>query len=351
MDISLTVLLTNKCNKNCSFCFVSKGQDDLTIEKFRDVFINIYENEERKYKGNNYSIVFMGGEPLINFEVLQEAFNILRKTVHSNHLRCRVVTNGILLSKYISWFRENKEIQIVLSLEDINQLEGFSPSDLTVRIIITPENIGVISEKIAAVAKLGFWVECIIADGVMWDILQHKKMIKNFYSKIVMFFTANLNLPPPNILSTALWRVHEEPKNCVPGINSFCIDSTGEVYGCNRLTPNSNHGRFKIIHNIDDPPYLIRGKCENCGVKNICSICPAVRASIYTTRQAEVKCLYIREAIFASIHYLSEIAIRCKKGEMLRKESFFLKERPSLSINHLVKWCLECGKIFQEYCE
>ena len=72
MDVTLVVLLTNRCNKDCSFCFMSKGTRELSYSDFVTSFQMFYYDMESRYTENRYSIVFMGGEPLLEPEICTE---------------------------------------------------------------------------------------------------------------------------------------------------------------------------------------------------------------------------------------------------------------------------------------
>ena len=344
MDVTLVVLLTDRCNKNCSFCFMSKGHKDLSYRDFVASFQIFYHDMESRCAGNRYSIVFMGGEPLLNFEVLEKAIEWLFRTISEDRLRLRVVTNGILLKSQQSWFQKNPKIQVAVSSYDIKLLDAISIPQMTVKVVLALENIDTLASQIIDVAKNGFFVECTLADGEDWNVHQHVPKIKKFFKTIQYFFCQNSELPPPDILTTAVWTIHEKHAQCCPGTTSFCMDVDGRLYDCDRMTPSFNHGAFKLIYDIKNPPPISQ-KCMSCKLKNLCSICPATQASIRTSDQAGMKCLYIQEAIAASVAYLSDLTIKVAEGIIARGNSHFLKHRPNLTIETLAKGCYETGRV------
>ena len=344
MDVTLVVLLTNRCNKDCSFCFMSKGSRDLLYRDFVTAFQVFYQDMESRNAENRYSIVFMGGEPLLNFEVLEKATEWLFQTISEDRLRLRVVTNGILLNSQQSWFLKNPKIQVAVSSYDIKLLEAISIPQMTVKVVLAEENIDILASRIIDVARHGYFVECTLADGEDWNVDQHAPKIKKFFKTIQDFFCQNYELPPPDILTTAVWTIHEKHAQCCPGITSFCMDVDGRLYDCDRITPSFNHGAFKLIYDIKNPPPISQ-QCMSCKFKNLCSICPAAQASIHTRDQADMKCLYIQEAISASVSYLSDLTIRVAEGIMPRSNSHFLKHRPNLTIETLARGCYETGSI------
>ncbi len=344
MDVTLVVLLTNRCNKDCSFCFMAKGTRELSFREFVTSFKVFYQDMESRNAGNRYSIVFMGGEPLLNFEVLEKATEWLLRTISEDQLRLRVVTNGILLRSQQSWFKKNPRIQVAVSSYDIKLLDAIFLPQMTVKVVLAEENIDVLASRIIDVARRGFFVECTLADGQNWIVGQHAPKIKKFFKTIQEYFCQNYGLPPPDILTTAVWTISEKHAQCCPGITSFCMDVDGRLYDCDRITPSFNHGAFKLIYDIKNPPPISQ-KCMSCKFKNLCSICPAAKASIHTRDQADTKCLYVHEAIFASVSYLSELTIKVAEGIIARNDSHFLKHRPNLTIATLARGCYETGSI------
>lgn len=344
MDVTLTVLLTNRCNKDCSFCFMSKGNSDLSYTDFVNAFQALYQKIELCHPASRYSVVFMGGEPLLNFEVFESAIGYLRRTIPEDRLRLRIVTNGTLLQSKQSWFRENSKVQVAVSSYDIELLDKISIPQMSVKVVLTKENIDNMASRIFDVADCGFFVECTLADGVDWNVKLHAPKIKHFFRSLQHVFCQDYELPPPDILTAAVWEINEEHAQCSPGVTSFCMDVDGTLLDCDRTTPNFNHDAFKLIHDIKNPPPLFP-KCSRCKLNNLCSICPAVKASIHTQEQAEVKCLYVRESIAASVSYLSDLTIKVAEGIVARHNSHFLKHRPNLTIETLAKGCYETGNI------
>ncbi len=83
-SITLTVLLTDSCNKKCSFCRMKQGDAMLSFEAFQMSF----EKLLTKYGDTQvqWNVIFMGGEPLLNFGILCSAMNYLRNRVPCNFL-------------------------------------------------------------------------------------------------------------------------------------------------------------------------------------------------------------------------------------------------------------------------
>lgn len=107
-------ILSEKCNLACKYCFVGEASSKRSMLSNRDMTIETAEKAIRFFvkqlelSGIDFSeeksqIIFFGGEPLINYNVLRyvaQRVNELKKT-HSvlQSAQMTVITNGTLLSR------------------------------------------------------------------------------------------------------------------------------------------------------------------------------------------------------------------------------------------------------------
>lgn len=92
--ISCEIDPTNICNQNCIWCMYKdfRQNNPMSISK-RDMKRIIKQLGRMKCK----SVTFTGGgEPLVNKEIMHEAF----KDVTDNNMKCGLVTNGLLVDEY-----------------------------------------------------------------------------------------------------------------------------------------------------------------------------------------------------------------------------------------------------------
>lgn len=98
------LLLSDRCNLRCKYCTVNynvkgnlyKEMSNLIISKSLRLFRQISESEVRK------SLVFFGGEPLLNVEGLKLAILGVRKLFSPEELDISIVTNGTLVTDSIA---------------------------------------------------------------------------------------------------------------------------------------------------------------------------------------------------------------------------------------------------------
>lgn len=130
------IILSEQCNLACKYCFLGNNSANTrksfshenmsvkTADKAIDFYLrqlNLSEyNEIRKPM-----IIFYGGEPLINFDVLEHIatrINLLRKTEnHLENLEMSVITNGLLLNEEYLLKLKQLGIQIAISIDGFTE--------------------------------------------------------------------------------------------------------------------------------------------------------------------------------------------------------------------------------------
>ena len=80
MEIILWV--TDDCNLNCTYCYEKKQKGIYYMNQ--NTALSIIENIIKEIKENNYkslSISFMGGEPLLNFPIINFIVNYFNRAL------------------------------------------------------------------------------------------------------------------------------------------------------------------------------------------------------------------------------------------------------------------------------
>lgn len=121
---AITFQVTGACNLNCRYCCYGEMYDNPikitdpmdfdTIRSFFEYIIPYW-----KTNPNNKLIIigFYGGEPLLNFPVINKTVDYL-KDLESEHLKfdLTITTNAILLDKYAKYLVDN-EFRILFSID------------------------------------------------------------------------------------------------------------------------------------------------------------------------------------------------------------------------------------------
>lgn len=125
---ALFLILTHNCNLKCKYCFiphsfkVSKNRmmRPEMARKGIDLWLRHVKDNFREEK--NYSIIFYGGEPLLNIRTLKESVEYIQKKwgengFPQNNLQILVDTNGILINKKIIQLFKKYNIKVNISLD------------------------------------------------------------------------------------------------------------------------------------------------------------------------------------------------------------------------------------------
>lgn len=110
------MIMSEQCNLACKYCFLGNNDCDKrsnfslenmsveTAEKALEFFIRQIKESGLDIEDNKPVIIFYGGEPLINFKVLEytaERVNELRNTEKCmRNVEMSIVTNGLLLNEF-----------------------------------------------------------------------------------------------------------------------------------------------------------------------------------------------------------------------------------------------------------
>ncbi len=129
----LYVLPTDSCNLHCKYCFLENSfgrnyrfdrMTRQTLIKGLDLFFRVStgtENDKRK-------ILFYGGEPLLNRDVLIDGIEYIRTHHESARTDCSLITNGSLITE--GFARRIRDLDVSVSVS----LDGKSDAHNMVRI-------------------------------------------------------------------------------------------------------------------------------------------------------------------------------------------------------------------------
>lgn len=113
---SIELHLTLACNMSCSYCYVPRKLRTLPkmSRETADVAINkLLEYRDKHWKDLTLFIVFHGGEPMLNKELLYE----LVERWHKERIRFGLQTNGTLISEDDVRFFKEYEVDVGISLD------------------------------------------------------------------------------------------------------------------------------------------------------------------------------------------------------------------------------------------
>ena len=121
----LFLCISNICNCECSYCFANQGNygkekglmNYEIAKKSIDNFLQIVPSNI------NANIIFFGGEPLMNYNLIVKICNYIKEYYRDRKCIYSIVTNGTLLNKeMIDFFAENNFV-VALSIDGGKEIQ------------------------------------------------------------------------------------------------------------------------------------------------------------------------------------------------------------------------------------
>ena len=118
---ALSLHITHDCNMACEYCFAKKGMNAGKVKYMPPKIAAKAVKFFYKHAGQkNATIIFIGGEPLLNLPAIEAAAKESRKFKKFN-TKLLIVTNGTLLNKKTAEFLKRNNIKIVISYDGIQK--------------------------------------------------------------------------------------------------------------------------------------------------------------------------------------------------------------------------------------
>lgn len=117
------IIVSEKCNGSCVYCY------EKSEKKFRSNFLMTKETAEKiiEYLIENFSnigkIEFFGGEPLLNFPIIEYVVNKLNEKIIVDEYE--ITTNAILLTENMVKFFENEKFSIIISCDGPESIHNY----------------------------------------------------------------------------------------------------------------------------------------------------------------------------------------------------------------------------------
>ena len=272
--IDLVLYLTNKCNLDCKYCFVKKGNDYLSFEKCKEII--------EKYKSVISNIVFFGGEPLLHENLIYQIIDYNRKY----NFNYTINTNATIINEDIISLAKSNNILLNVSLdgnEISNSVNRFGKSQFNkvvhniktlidndintiVNYVISPNNIDYFCNSLKYFHEIGIPEICLM---INYDIKWSKNDIKKFKSNLFKCkdLLKFLKVHPIYDKMDAILRGNQIPK-CNFGNDTIVVSPSGKLYPCISFIDNDD---YEITTNTVKFKNIIdTSKCINCRYENLC---------------------------------------------------------------------------------
>ena len=302
---SLTLMISQECNLRCIYCYGNGGEYNkrglMNFEVAKQAVDFLVKNS----KSNDLSVVFFGGEPLLNFTLMKQVVDYC-KTISSKTFTYSITTNGLLITPEVESFLLENKFTIQISMDGDENTQNCNrfyangkgcyqdvlahteslrkQGKLSVRATISKSNME-ISSNVSHLIELGFrrvfWSPAYnLLEDSDYEILtqQVKKYICEFENLVSSgdIVTAKKY----GNVTSHLKKIHYSRigvKLCGCGNHMIAVDIDGLIYPCHRFVGNEPFCFGDVFsENISytsffNDTYIDAHKqCKDCWCKNLC---------------------------------------------------------------------------------
>lgn len=309
---STTLILSHKCNLNCSYCYQKHDRRDNATMPL-ELAKNLLKREFGRMEPDcSLGIVLMGGEPFVDWPLLKRLCEWIFSQQWPCDYRVIVSTNGTLLTEEIkSWLSiHRKKITLGLSydgtpvMQEANRKTSRFNVDLDfflenwgrrgVKMTLSPETIGNLFDGLRYLheeCKMGCGyqpdtsteenaIACNIAYGVNLGPKEYWALKGQLEKCVEWYLNGGQDYTPASILNFDFSYCPPEvnPENvhkyCGVGTAMNCYDVDGTEYPCQFFLPLTQSveslkklDSFDFFGNVSDPA------CHKCPIETLCPTC------------------------------------------------------------------------------
>lgn len=298
MKRQCTLLISYACNLNCIYCYEQyKSNRYMQFDIAKKIIKNEIEFVNTHPNIDLLEFMYMGGEPLLNFNLIKELCEWTWNLYSQSNYIFSVVTNGTLLDDSMQkWFEKHHE-KIVLKLSvdgcfdmhttnrgakafdiPIHWVHLYWP-DVEFKMTVSKKTICYFAEGILYFQRYGYKVIPVLAVGENWtnkEAFEYEKQIK----LLADYYLSNTKERPHPLLLKSIDALFDttvkQEKCCGAGERTVTYDVDGEKYPCVIFTPlvlgrDVRNDLLSIdFQNVNE---FIDPKCENCVISNLCKTC------------------------------------------------------------------------------
>lgn len=317
---AFSLAIAQKCNLGCTYCYAEQGTFGGSSNKMeQDVaFASVDALLKDKGPNENITLAFMGGEPLLNRDVLYSVTNYAANAAKKNNvgISFSLTTNATLIrDEDVSLFQKYN-FTVTISIDGLGEvnnalrpfISGKGSFDLVkkkvrllletpdrsfallARVSITPKNLN-LPEIMEGLLEMGF--DAVKFSPVLKSPTGKEQMQTGDFDTLLdqmiacgEKFQQGLNqgvlYPMENILST-LKRIHQYERNeypCGAGGGYMGVSAEGELYACHRFVNDTNGHLGNLSEGVDiekqgrwlkSRHLSVQDPCNKCWARYMCS--------------------------------------------------------------------------------
>lgn len=289
----------------------------------------------------SFEIQFMGGEPLLAFDVIREVSEwAWIQSFKVGLTQIFAVTNGTLLDDDMkTWFTINRD-RICLGLsfdgnrmmQNVNRCGSASLVDLsyfvstwpkqTIKVTISPHTLSKLYDGITSLHNLGakkITADLAMGDNIGWND-GHLQILHDQLLQLCHYYMLHLDEYPVSLLNLDVDSVETIPndKPCGCGEDLVCIDVDGKEYACHLFAPitigDEKAAVAKSTLDFTLHEAFVDDSCCGCLLQATCTICPGMNyiATGKVNKQGSFTCKANKVIFLANCEFA---IMRCKESK------------------------------------
>ncbi len=350
---TIKLLISNDCNLYCKYCYANKGnygkdKSLMSLEKANQIALFIKNNLP-----NFNQMLFFGGEPFMNIDVLEFFCNYFKKDIDF-----LVQTNGTIYNEKIKKIIEKHNITMTVSLDcekeihDENRIffDGSGSYDLIDRNIFLfnsdRQNVKYLQATLSGenaskkeifllknnmIKRYGISNIVISKDINETDLYNFEYKKEEVNRKVSVFFEDIINgknnhIVPIKEILNCVFSGEANENLCSAGFSQLTIDVNGDIYPCpmyvkeEYLIGNTLDKEAELSYNMNIIEKRLMNKstiaCKNCVANFWCQICTAILNNDNNKHISDSSlCEYYRELSETVILKLTELISSGKINE------------------------------------
>jgi len=302
------MLVTNRCNMRCKYCYEReffkdhyKDMDLETMNKTVD-FLAHHAKPNNFTQGKNHcSIFYFGGEPTLNWKIVKENMRYAKGYRDKGiNFGLFFLTNGYILpAPQEQFFHTLKEYDVAVQvsldgckkahnsarghfediIKNIQKIQIGLSRHIMVRMTVTPENLAYAYESFVQLNKMSCKVAMTLALESDWTD-DHVALARTEFRKIMNYYKKAM-IRTPIKFNIAEKIVKGGFTSCHAGGSMVGVDVDGNIYPCHRFVFHKDAKENWLMGNVKTegvkkyPNFnKIFETCESCEC-TICHPCPS----------------------------------------------------------------------------
>lgn len=323
---TLTIILSQICNMNCTYCYAQKSHSNTSIsfEKIK-IYIDYFYN---KFDKGIERIVFIGGgEPMMTWPLLRDSILYIKKK--DVDIPCSVITNGSILSDDQYCFFAKNNVRVIVSFDILPEIQNAQ------RPIRGANSHAIVSRNIDRLLNNESMCAGFRSTITELNVTKMKDMVLEVVRRYPVIKTLNLEPVAKHNISVTYYTdfinnfIAAQEVGKKYGINVYCsislslnylkkrfcqreicLTPNGYIVSCHRNSSYSDEGfdYFTIGKVVDNHVYIAdyesmaerkkwQTNCRNCFAKWHCAGgCVSTRLMLSEQENVE-RCSFIRELL------------------------------------------------------